>query len=111
MQRSANNRLHFASRSAPKVRRALVVLFVDPHLPAIETPAPAADDGGVGRTVDAEVGAFLDQPAPVLAPAGTSALGAGRSPTGKAPDPLPPKTQYRTFRPSGGYLNHFSAIL
>jgi len=53
------------------------VLLVDSHLPAVEATAPAADDGRVGRAVGPEAGALLDKAAPVFAPAGTAALGAG----------------------------------
>ena len=68
-----------ANTKAAAARRQVcpsVVFFIDPHLAAVEASAPPADDGGVGRAVGAEAGALLDQAAPVLAAAGTPALGA-----------------------------------
>ena len=59
---------------------ALGVFLVDPHLAAVEAPTPAADDSRVGWTVGAEARALLDHAAPVLAPAGTVAVGVKRPP-------------------------------
>ena len=62
----------------------LKVFLVNPHLAAVEAPAPAADDGGVRRAVGTEARAAVDDLAPILAPAGTAALGVGllRRPAG-----------------------------
>jgi len=39
----------------------LEMLLINPHLAAVQTPAPATDDRSVGRAVGAEAGTPLDQ--------------------------------------------------
>jgi len=60
------------------------VVHIDEHRQVVRAQghlaAPAADDGGVGRAVGAEAGAFLDHAAPLLASPGTVAVKVIRPP-------------------------------
>jgi hypothetical protein len=72
-----NQPVDFTDDKRRKVSGTLGVFLVDSHLAAVQAPAPAADDGGVGRAGGPKAATVLDHVPPVFAPAGIVPLWAG----------------------------------